>query len=63
MQELPDIEEIDSKEEISCPNWTKYNGLKKVCVNFKTDTDKLNSVVYRYRNSYTSKVLKLIWSW
>ena len=25
--------------------------LRKVCVNFQTDTDKLNIVVYRYRNN------------
>ena len=44
MQQLPDIEEI------SCPKCTVYNG-RKVCVNFQTDTDKLNVVVYRNRNS------------
>ena len=27
------------------------NGRRKVCVNFKSDTEKLNFVVYRYRNS------------
>ena len=51
MQQLPDIEKTDSKEEISCLNWTKYNGRRKVCMNFQTDTDKLNIVVYRYRNN------------
>ena len=51
MQQLPDIEKTDSKEEISCLNSTKYNGRRKVCVNFQTDTDKLNIVVYRYRNN------------
>ena len=51
MQQLPDIQKIDSKEEISCLKWTIYNGRRKVCVNFKTDTDKLNIVVYRYRNN------------
>ena len=51
MQQLPDIEKTDSKEEISCQNWTIYNGRRKVCVNFQTDTDKLNIVVYRYRNN------------
>ena len=51
MQQLPDIEKTDSKEEISCLKWTKYDGRKKVCVNFQTDTDKLNFVVYRYRNN------------
>ena len=51
MQQLPDIEKTDSKEEISCLKWTIYNGRRKVCVNFQTDTDKLNIVVYRYRNN------------
>ena len=51
MQLLPDIEKTDSKEEISCLIWTIYNGRRKVCVNFQTDTDKLNIVVYRYRNT------------
>ena len=50
MQHLPAIERNDSKEEISCLKWTIYNGRRKVCVNFQTDTDKLNIVVYRYRN-------------
>ena len=47
MQQLPDIEKTDSKEEISCLEWTIYNGRREVCVNFQTDTDKLNFVVYR----------------
>ena len=51
MQQLPDIEKTDSKEKISCLKWTIYNGRRKVCVNFQTDTDKLNIVVYRYRNN------------
>ena len=51
MQQLPDVEKIDSKEEMSCLKWTLYKGRKKVCVNFQTDTDKLNIVVYRYRNN------------
>ena len=51
MQHLPNIEKTDSKEETSCLNWTIYSGRRKVCVNFQTDTEKLNSVVYRYRNS------------
>ena len=36
---------------------------EKVCINFQTDTDQLNTVVYRYRNSLYLKdsevVLKL----
>ena len=49
MQQLPDNEKNDSKKEISCLKGTIYNGWRKVCVNFQTDTDKLNIVVYRYR--------------
>ena len=62
-QQMPDIEEGDSKDEISCLKWTIYNGKRKVCINFQTDTDKVNIVVYRYRNiTYlkdTEKDLKL----
>ena len=50
IQQLPDIEEGDSKDRISCLKWTIYNGRRKVCVNFQTDTGKVNVVVYRYRN-------------
>ena len=46
MQQLPDIESIDSKEDQSFRKWTLYNGRRKVCVNVQTDTDKLNIVVY-----------------
>ena len=49
-QQLPDIEKSDSKDEISCLKWTMYNGRRKVCINFQTDTDKVNIVKYRYRN-------------
>ena len=53
MQQLPEIEKVDSKNEISCLKWTIYNGRGKVCISFKTDMDKLNIVVYRYRkNTY-----------
>ena len=50
-QQLPDIEKTDSRDEISCLKWTIYNGRRKVCIKFQTDTDKVNIVVYRYRNS------------
>ena len=49
-QQLPDIEKVDSKDEISCLKWTIYDG-RKICINFQTDTDKVNIVVYRYRNN------------
>ena len=49
-QQLPDIEKVDSKDELSCLKWTFYNGRRKVCINFQTDTEKVNIVVYHYRN-------------
>ena len=49
-QQLPDIEKVGSKDEFSCSKWTIYNGRRKVCINFQTDTDKVNIVVYRYQN-------------
>ena len=48
---MPDIENPDSKKVISRVKRTIHNGRRKVCVFFQTDTDKLNIVVYRYRNS------------
>ena len=51
MQQLPEIEKVDSKNEISCLEWTIYNGRRKVCISFNTDMDKLNIVIYRYRNN------------
>ena len=50
-QQLPDIEKNDSRDKISCSKWTIYNGTRKICINFQTDTDKVNIVVYRYRNN------------
>ena len=47
MQQLPNIEKTDSKDEVSSPNLTRYIGRRKVCVKFPADTDKLNIVVYR----------------
>ena len=32
-----------------------YSGMRKVCVNFKTDTDKLKTVLYGYRNVLYNK--------
>ena len=49
-QQLPDIGKADSKDAISYLKWTIYNGRIKVCINFQTDTDKVNIVMYRYRN-------------
>ena len=54
-QQLPDMEKFDSKDKISCLKWTIYNGRRKVCINFQTDADKVNIVVYRYRNNTYQK--------
>ena len=51
MQQLPEIEKVDSRNEISCPKWTIHNGRRKVCISLKTDMHKLNIVLYRYRNN------------
>ena len=51
LPKLPDIQKADSKDEISCLKRTIYNRRRKVCTNFQTDTDKVNVVVYRYRNN------------
>ena len=49
-EQLSDFEKIDSKDEIFCLKWTTFNGRRKVCINFQTDTDtdNVNIVVYRY---------------
>ena len=51
MQQLPEIEKVDSRNEIFCLQWTIYNGRRKVCISFKTDKGKLNIVVYRNRKN------------
>ena len=51
MQQLPEIEKVDSKNEIPCLKWTIYNGSRKVCISFKNDMDNLNIGVYCYRNN------------
>ena len=59
-QQLPDIEKVDSKDEISCLKRTIYNSRRKICINFQPDTDKVNVVVYRYRNNRNPKRLRWI---
>ena len=59
MQQLPEIEKVDSKNEFSCLKWTIYNGSRKVCIRFKTDMVKLNIVVYRYRNNTYVKDIEM----
>ena len=39
IQQLPDLEKIDSNDEISCLKWAIYNDRRKICINFQTDTD------------------------
>ena len=51
MQQLPEIEDVNSKNENSCLKWTIYNGRRKACIRFEPDLDNLNSAVYRYRNN------------
>ena len=58
-QQLPDIEKVDSKDEISCLKWTIYKGSRKVCINFQTDTNKVIIVVYRYRNKTYLKDIEM----
>ena len=50
-QQLPDMEKVDPRDQSSCLKWTIYNSRRKVCINFQTDTDKVNIVVCRYWNS------------
>ena len=50
-QQLPDFEKVESKDEFFCLKWTICKGRRKVCINFKVDTDKVNIVVCRYRNN------------
>ena len=46
-QQFPDFEKVDSKYEVSFSKRTIDNGRRKVFINFQTDTDKVNIVVYR----------------
>ena len=60
MQQLPDIEKTNSKEEITRLEWTIFNGRRKVCVIFQTDRDKLKNVVTVTETVCTSKIMELI---
>ena len=44
-QQFPDIEKVDSYDEISCLKWAIYNGRRKASINFQADADKVNIVV------------------
>ena len=50
-QKLANNEDSEPEDKVFCRNSIFYNDRRKVCVNFKTDTDKLNIVMYRYRNN------------
>ena len=50
-QQVPGIEKVDSNDEIYCLKWTIYNGRRIIWINFQTDADKVNIVVYHYRNN------------
>ena len=56
MQQLPEIEKVDSKNEISCLKWTTNNGRRKICTSFKADMDKFTVI----ETIHTSKTLR--WS-
>ena len=51
MQQLPEVKKIAPEEEISCLKWVIYNGRRKICLSFQTDTDSIEVTVYRYRNN------------
>ena len=55
VQQLPENENVDSDNEISCLKGTIYNGRRKICIIFKTVMDKLIIVVCRYRNNTNIK--------
>ena len=50
-QQLQHNEEADPKDETCCLKWKINKGGRTVCVNLKTDIDKLNILAYRYLNS------------
>ena len=53
------LKKTDSKIELACLIWTIYIGKRKLCVNYKTDSDKLYIVINRYRNNIYLKVVKM----
>ena len=55
MQQLPEVGKFDSENEISCLRWIIFNGRRKICVFYKSDTDYVAITVYRYRNNMYMK--------
>ena len=51
MNQSSDVEKTDSKETLSCLKRTKRDGRRKVCVLFKTVTDKLTIFANPYGNN------------
>ena len=60
IQQMPDIEKADSKDDVPCLKWTIYDGRRKVCMNSEADTDKVNIVVCRYRNNTFLKDIEMV---
>ena len=58
MQILSEVEKTDTNEKYSCLKRTMLTG-KKNCVNFNTDTGKLNVIVQRYWNNFYLKDIEL----
>ena len=58
-QQMPGIEKTDSTEGITCLRCTIYNGGEKVCVTFQRVSDKLNIVLYKYRNNIYLKISEM----
>ena len=57
IQQLPNIEKIDSDEKIACLKGTENKSRSS-----KTDIEKLNILVYRYGNIFTRKIAMLFWN-
>ena len=55
MTQVLHAEKTDTKAELFCLIWTTYISRKKACVQFKTDTDKFNNLVYLYCNNWDPK--------
>ena len=55
MQQLPEVGKFDSGNGISCLRWIIFNGRRKICVFYKTDTDYVGITVYQYRNNMYMK--------
>ena len=55
MQQLPEVGKFDSEDEIFSLRWIIFNGRRKICVFYKSDTDYVGITVYRYRNNMYMK--------